>query len=51
MFMYNIIDVQCDVQWHHSQSKGENSSKLPPCVSLVALTYNITECIKFLHSL
>lgn len=48
--MYNIIDVQYDAQLHYSQSKGENSSKLRPCLSLVASTYNITECIQFMYS-
>lgn len=51
MFMYNVIDVQYDAQLHYSQNKGNNSSKLRPCLSLVAPTYNITECIQFLYSL
>lgn len=51
MFVYNVIDVQYDAQLHYSQSKGENSSKLPPCLSLVASTYYITERIQFLFSL
>lgn len=48
MFMYNSIDIQYDAQLHYSQSKGV---KWRPCLSLVASTYNITECIQFLYSL